>query len=51
MLFSNVKEHKVSLPAKDKQGSPATVDFLVGYLCQELMKDHRKELFVQEGTV
>lgn len=51
MLFSNKKEYDISLPGKDKQGSPATVNFLVDYLCKEVMKDHRKELFVQDGTV
>ncbi|KAF2103086.1 ubiquitin-like modifier 1 [Rhizodiscina lignyota] len=51
MLFSNIKEHKLSLPAKDEQDKATTVNYLVDYLCKKVMKDRRKELFVQDGTV
>jgi ubiquitin related modifier 1 len=52
MLFGNVKEYKVQLPRKDtKTQSPATINSLVDYLCENTMKDRRKELFVQDGTV
>lgn len=51
MLFSNKREHNISLPAKDESGEPVTVNYLVHHLCKKVMKDHRKELFVQDGTV
>ena len=51
MLFSNQRQHQVSLPARDESGRTATLGFLVGYLCQHLMRDQRKELFVLEDVV
>lgn len=49
MLFSDQREHSVTLPAKDKDGQPATVAFLIRHLCQHVMKDTRKELFVLDN--
>lgn len=46
MLFSDERRHSLALPAKDKDGRPATVAFLIDYLCENVMKDTRKELFV-----
>lgn len=51
MLFSNQRKHTVILPQQDTQGAAANVAFLVNYLCEHLMKDPRKELFVLDGTV
>ncbi|EKG20821.1 Beta-grasp fold ferredoxin-type [Macrophomina phaseolina MS6] len=51
MLFSNQRKHDIALPAKDDNGEPANVAFLVRYLCSNTMKDHRKELFVLDDTV
>ena len=51
MLFNNQNMHKVSLPAKDSHESPANIKSLVGYLCENLMKDTRRELFVVDGAV
>ena len=51
LLFSNQRKHQISLPAKDEDGQTANVAFLVQFLCQHLMKDRRKELFVMDGTV
>ncbi|SLM35763.1 ubiquitin-like modifier 1 [Lasallia pustulata] len=51
LLFSNQRKHQISLPTKDEDGQTANVAFLVQYLCQHLMKDRRKELFVMGGTV
>jgi ubiquitin related modifier 1 len=51
ILFRNQKKYSLSLPAKDESGAPATVAFLVRYLCDNLMKDPRKELFVLDDTV
>ena len=51
MLFSNQRKHQVSLPATDEAGRTATLGFLVRYLCQQLMQDQRKELFLIDDTV
>lgn len=51
MLFSNQRKHDIALPAKDETGEPASIAFLVRYLCNNTMKDHRKELFVLDDTV
>lgn len=51
MLFSDRKEHAVSLPSTLNDGTRPTVDYLVQHLCEKVMKDDRKELFVQDGTV
>lgn len=51
MLFSDQRKHHLCIPAMDENGFPANAAFLVRYLCQHLMKDGRKELFVLEGTV
>ncbi|KAL2357477.1 ubiquitin-related modifier 1, partial [Cryomyces antarcticus] len=51
MLFSNRRKHAISLPSRGEDGNPATIAFLVKYLCQSVMKDRRKELFVLDDTV
>ncbi|KAF2140510.1 uncharacterized protein K452DRAFT_288595 [Aplosporella prunicola CBS 121167] len=51
MLFSNQRKHNIPLPDKDESGSPANIAFLVRYLCEHIMEDHRKELFVLDDTV
>ena len=51
MLFSKQRQHQLSIPATDESGDPANAGFLVRYLCQHLMNDRRKELFVLDETV
>jgi ubiquitin related modifier 1 len=51
ILFSNQKKYNLSLPAKEESGAPANVAFLVRHLCDHVMKDPRKELFVLDDTV
>ncbi|CAO2651770.1 Nn.00g000530.m01.CDS01 [Neocucurbitaria sp. VM-36] len=51
ILFSNQKKYSISLPAKNESGEPANVAFLVRHLCEKVMKDPRRELFVLDGTV
>ncbi|EUC51022.1 hypothetical protein COCMIDRAFT_245 [Bipolaris oryzae ATCC 44560] len=51
ILFANQKKCNLSLPAKDESGKPTDVAFLVRFLCDNVMKDPRKELFVLDGTV
>lgn len=51
MLFSNERKHTIHLPCQDESGARSTVAYLVRYLCKNVMKDERKELFVLEDTV
>jgi ubiquitin related modifier 1 len=51
MLFSDERKHRLSVPAKDSKGDAVTVGWLVEYLCEEVMKDSRKEMFVLDGHV
>lgn len=51
ILFANKKKCSVDLPAKDESGKTANVAFLVRHLCDHMMKDPRKELFVLDDTV
>ncbi|RDL35331.1 uncharacterized protein BP5553_07262 [Venustampulla echinocandica] len=51
MLFADERKHKLSVPAKDNKGNPVTVGWLVDYLCENVMKDSRKELFVLDDHV
>lgn len=51
MLFSDQKKHEITVPSQDKDKQPSTIKFLVNYLCEKLMKDPRKELFVLDDSV
>jgi hypothetical protein len=51
MLFDNKTKHAVSLGKDSDEGKAPTVGFLVKYLCANLMKDSRKELFVVDENV
>ncbi len=51
MLFSNQRQHNLSIPARDSHGHASNVAFVITYLCEHLMKDSRKDLFVLDGTV
>lgn len=51
LLFDNERKHVMSMPAKDSKGDAVTVGWLVHYLCNELMKDSRKEMFVLDEHV
>lgn len=51
MLFSNQRKHELQIPTKDESGTPTNIAFLVRYLCEKVMKDHRKDLFVLDDTV
>lgn len=50
MLFDDKKKHSLNIPAKDEHG-PTTVGSLVKYLCKNVMKDQREEMFVLDGHV
>jgi len=51
MLFSDQRRIQISVPSKDEEGAVANVAFLVKHLCQNVMKDQRKDLFVLDGAV
>ncbi|OCK85684.1 ubiquitin related modifier 1 [Lepidopterella palustris CBS 459.81] len=51
MLFSNKRKHNLSIPRNDDSGAASNIAFLVSYLCQNVMKDPRKNLFVLDETV
>lgn len=46
MLFADKRNHSLKIPSTDKDGRPSTIGHLIDYLCQNVMKDTRKELFV-----
>lgn len=49
MLFSDQRQHKLAIPAHDKDGKPVTIAYLIDHLCQHVMRDSRKELFVLDN--
>lgn len=49
MLFADQRHVSVALPVADKDGKPSNVAFLIDHLCENVMKDTRKELFVLDG--
>ena len=51
LLFSNQRKHQLALPSTDETGLSANLAFLVRYLCEHLMEDQRKEMFVIDGAV
>ncbi|KAI7262900.1 hypothetical protein KC345_g9306 [Hortaea werneckii] len=51
MLFSDQRKHRISLPSKTPEGTPSNVAFLIYWLCENLMKDPRRDMFVLEGSV
>ncbi|KAK2739027.1 Ubiquitin- modifier 1 [Myotisia sp. PD_48] len=51
ILFSNERKLKISLPSKNSTGEAANIAYLVQYLCDNQMKDPRKELFVVDNSV
>ncbi|KAK3944141.1 ubiquitin-related modifier 1 [Diplogelasinospora grovesii] len=51
MLFSNQRRHSLEIPATDKDGKPCNIASLIGYLCENTMKDPRRELFVLDDHI
>ena len=51
LLFDNRKKYALEIPSKDESGSPSNVAFLVRHLCDKVMKDPRKDMFVLDDTV
>ncbi|KIV90786.1 hypothetical protein PV10_05394 [Exophiala mesophila] len=51
ILFDNVSKHSITLSADADNGKSPTVGYLVNYICDNLIKDPRKELFILDGAV
>lgn len=51
MLFSDQRQHALKLPSQDKNGQPVNIAYLIDYLCQNVMQDSRKELFVLDNNL
>jgi len=51
MLFDDVHKHSISLASDADNGKPPNIAYLVTYICENLMKDSRKELFVLDNAV
>ena len=49
-LFSNQKQIKLALPAKDEAGRPANMDFLIRQLHQKHLHG-RKDFFIVDNAV
>lgn len=51
LLFANQKKYTLSIPSKDETGAASNVAFLVRHLCDNVMKDPRKDMFVLDDSV
>lgn len=51
MLFSDQRKHTLSIPAVDETQQPSSVAYLIRWLCENLMRDPRKEMFVLDDSV
>lgn len=51
MLFADQRNHALSVPTKDEEGKEVTIGWLVRYLCEEVMSDSRKEMFMLDDHV
>ncbi|TQV92156.1 hypothetical protein V2A60_004452 [Cordyceps javanica] len=49
MLFSDQRLHSLALRAQSEDGQPTTIAALIDHLCENVMNDTRKELFVLDG--
>ncbi|PFH56140.1 hypothetical protein XA68_17009 [Ophiocordyceps unilateralis] len=49
ILFADQRHHSLVLPAQDSQGRPPTMAYLIHHLCQHVIQDTRKQLFVLDG--
>ncbi|CAM1508307.1 Fc.00g051550.m01.CDS01 [Cosmosporella sp. VM-42] len=49
MLFSDQRHHALKIPAVDKDGKPTSIGYLIDYLCENVMQDTRKQLFILDS--
>jgi len=51
MLFSNQRQHRVSIPAVLDDARSPNIGFLIDHLVENVMRDKRAELFLLDGHV
>ncbi|KAF2710062.1 ubiquitin related modifier 1 [Pleomassaria siparia CBS 279.74] len=51
LLFANQRKLTLSIPTYNENRTRSNIAFLVQHLCDNLMKDPRKDMFVLDGTV
>ncbi|KAL8746817.1 MAG: hypothetical protein Q9190_001222 [Brigantiaea leucoxantha] len=50
-LFSNQRKHHLNLPLTDESGQKISMDFLVRYLCENVMKHPRSDFFMIDEAI
>jgi len=51
MLFSNQRRHQIIVPIVDTHGQSPNMATLIKWLCDNLMKDPRKDMFVLDDSM
>ena len=51
MLFDNKPKHSITLPTTTAEGSTPNIAYLIKHICDNIMKDPRKELFLLDGAI
>ena len=51
LLFSNKRKHSINIPKANENHEPVNIRDLIAYLCENVMKEPRGEMFVLDGTV
>ncbi|KAF2670006.1 ubiquitin related modifier 1 [Microthyrium microscopicum] len=51
LLFSNQRKHNIQVPEQDSSGAKTNISWLVDHLCNNVMKDSRKDMFVLHNSV
>ncbi|RMZ83797.1 hypothetical protein DV738_g1000, partial [Chaetothyriales sp. CBS 135597] len=51
ILFDNKAKHSVNIAAQSAHGTRTTVGDLINFVCENLLTDPRKELFVLDGAI
>jgi Urm1 (Ubiquitin related modifier) len=51
LLFDGHRKLEISIPAHTSSGESSDINFLVDYLCKNVMTDKRTDMFVMNGTV
>ncbi|MCJ1385926.1 Ubiquitin- modifier 1 [Xylographa soralifera] len=51
LLFSNQRKHILSIASHDEGGKSVNMDYLISYLCNNVMKGGRKDMFIVDDQV
>lgn len=51
ILFGDTCKHSINVPAKSRSGDAMTAGGLIDYVCENMMTDPRKDMFVLDGHV